>query len=153
MHGVTSINGKPVFGPPRPPRQNYLLSIHLEPNEITNPAVKRTLSCPATTTFYELHEAIQVAFGWSTTHTFDFKTIDPNAPREEDEDANESMMNMIRSMTPGMQSTAPKRNLLRIVENDREGGLNAEGMGDIGSTRRLATREGMPRRLRCRAGM
>ncbi|KAI9721231.1 MAG: hypothetical protein M1812_002392 [Candelaria pacifica] len=127
MPSKTHINGKPIFGPPRPPRQNYLLSIHLEPKEIANPAVKRTLSCPATATFDELHQAIQVAFGWASTHTFDFKVKDPNAPRVEDEDDSESMLNTIRTLESGMQTTTPRRNLLRIIEKG-EGGVDTNGV-------------------------
>lgn len=59
--------------------QNYILKIDLDPENITNPYVSRTLSCPASVTFEALHSALQVAFGWSTTHTYDFKIKDPNA--------------------------------------------------------------------------
>jgi hypothetical protein len=45
-------------------RQNYHIKFYLCPDEITDPLVIRTLSCPATATFDELHQALQVAFQW-----------------------------------------------------------------------------------------
>ncbi|EFX04015.1 mynd domain containing protein [Grosmannia clavigera kw1407] len=59
-------------------RQNYIVKFHLSPGNITNPEVVRTLSCPADTSLYHLHVALQVAFGWATTHSFDFAVKDPS---------------------------------------------------------------------------
>jgi hypothetical protein len=59
--------------------QNYILEVKLLQARIVDPPVTRTLSCPAAATFMDLHEALQVAFGWASTHTFDFKIKDPNA--------------------------------------------------------------------------
>ncbi|KAL1643523.1 hypothetical protein SLS58_004883 [Diplodia intermedia] len=53
-------------------RPNYIIEAWMCPGEITNPAVKRTLSCPSTATFLELHYALQLAFGWTDTHDWDF---------------------------------------------------------------------------------
>ena len=86
MPPTPAINGRPVFGPPLPPRQNYRLKIDLEPEDITNPRITRTLSCPANATFHDLHRAIQVAFSWATTHTYDFKIKDPQAEKQEPPD-------------------------------------------------------------------
>lgn len=57
-------------------RQNYLLKVDLHPRYITNPRITRTLSCPATSTFAQLHEALQIAFGWAGTHLYDFEVFD-----------------------------------------------------------------------------
>lgn len=105
-------------------RQNYLLRIHLCPNEITNPAVFRTLSCPADSTFEDLHEALQVAFGWATTHTHDFKIKDPvEEARREIREAAEANMTQEEEMLKIMQNIdtigspiPPQRYLLRLVE-------------------------------------
>src|SRR5689334_1351398 len=58
-------------------RPNYIIEFHLAPAQITNPPVTRTLSCPAHVVFYVLHLALQTAFGWATTHSFDFAVMDP----------------------------------------------------------------------------
>ncbi|KAK0637566.1 Uncharacterized protein DIS24_g10687 [Lasiodiplodia hormozganensis] len=58
-------------------RPNYILDVCICPGEITNPVVKRTLSCPSTATFLELHYALQLAFGWTDTHNWDFCVKDP----------------------------------------------------------------------------
>jgi hypothetical protein len=62
--------------------QNYILKVTLNPGIIKDPPISRTLSCPATATFEELHEALQIAFGWATTHSYDFKIRDPEAGPE-----------------------------------------------------------------------
>jgi len=58
-------------------RPNYLLHFHLCPDDIDDPPVTRTLSCPATATFHELHSALQIAFSWANTHAYDFAIPDP----------------------------------------------------------------------------
>ncbi|MCJ1230653.1 hypothetical protein MMC12_007327 [Toensbergia leucococca] len=72
MSPLGSINGKPIAGPPRPRRQNYVLKLHLRPKGITNPPIIRILSCPADKSFHQLHQAIQIAFDWSANHTYDY---------------------------------------------------------------------------------
>ncbi|KAH8589799.1 U1biquitin-specific peptidase-like protein [Bisporella sp. PMI_857] len=57
-------------------RQNYILRVDLHPRFIINPRITRTLSCPATATFAEFHEALLVAFGWANTHIYDFDVFD-----------------------------------------------------------------------------
>ncbi|KAH8743583.1 mynd domain-containing protein, partial [Diaporthe sp. PMI_573] len=59
-------------------RPNYIIKFYLCPGHITNPEVVRTLSCPADAVFYHLHMVLQVAFGWGTTHSFDFAVKDPS---------------------------------------------------------------------------
>lgn len=53
---------------------NYLLQIELM--GISDPSVTRTLSVPASTTFYTLHCAIQVAFDWRNCHLHRFEILD-----------------------------------------------------------------------------
>lgn len=48
------------------------------PEHIKDPSVKRTLSCPAESTFEELHMALQDAFGLASTHSYDFAVVDPS---------------------------------------------------------------------------
>lgn len=96
---------------------NYLIKVQLMPGDIENPAISRTLSCPAVATFEQLHRALQIAFGWATTHTYDFTVKDPDYDPKEDE---EDMATMIRRITAsyyeGQQSsTEPRQNLLRIT--------------------------------------
>lgn len=59
-------------------RPNYIIKFQLSPEHIKDPPVTRTLSCPADALFYHLHMALQVAFGWSTTHSFDFAVANPD---------------------------------------------------------------------------
>jgi Plasmid pRiA4b ORF-3-like protein/MYND finger len=109
---------------------NYVLKVQLKPEDIKNPAIWRTLSCPAVATFERLHRALQIAFGWATTHTYDFKARDPDYdPADEDE---EDMATMIMRLTEtynrSQQSqSAPRQNLLRIIakSQDQMGGFGA----------------------------
>ncbi|KAL7621064.1 hypothetical protein AAE478_008376 [Parahypoxylon ruwenzoriense] len=57
-------------------RQNYILEVDLHPRFITNPRISRTLSCPATAKFSELHQVLQIAFGWASTHLYDFDVFE-----------------------------------------------------------------------------
>jgi hypothetical protein len=65
-------------------RQNYIVSFQLASNDISDPPVERTLSCPANAPFYALHLALQLAFGWATTHSFDFAVLNPDYREPED---------------------------------------------------------------------
>jgi hypothetical protein len=60
----------------------YILKVDLARNEINDPGIYRTLSCPANKTFEDLHWALQVALGWASTHTYDFKIRDPDVESE-----------------------------------------------------------------------
>lgn len=102
---------------------NYLLKVRLKPGEIDNPAIWRTLSCPAVATFEKLHKALQIAFGWATTHTYDFKVKDPDyEPEDNDEDEAAMILRMTATFQRGHQSpTAPRANLLRIVAKSQDG--------------------------------
>jgi len=87
------------------------------PGDIENPAILRTLSCPAVATFEQLHQALQIAFGWATTHTYDFTVKDPDyEPEEHEEDVASYIQRITASYQGGQQSsTAPRENLLRIT--------------------------------------
>ncbi|KAF7921056.1 uncharacterized protein EAE97_011324 [Botrytis byssoidea] len=59
-------------------RQNYILKVDLFPRHFTNPRISRTLSCPTTASFADLHNALQVAFDWKNCHLYDFEVLDHN---------------------------------------------------------------------------
>ena len=107
-------------------RQNYLLRVHLCPDDITDPQTFRTLSCPADATFADLHEALQIAFGWSSTHTYDFKIKDPvaeaaHAAEEANITQDQSIQRLLESLTTTGAPEGGVPNLLRIVEDDPHG--------------------------------
>ncbi|TVY88238.1 hypothetical protein LAWI1_G005755 [Lachnellula willkommii] len=110
--------------------------ISLCPAEITNPSVTRTLSCPSTATFEQLHRALQIAFGWASTHTYDFKIIDPNAQPEPLPDmgtyiARRMAQDAAQFNDSPIPDAGPRKNLLRIIEKD------PFGPGGFGSGRGL----------------
>ncbi|KAI9641353.1 hypothetical protein NHQ30_010155 [Ciborinia camelliae] len=59
-------------------RQNFILRVDLSPRYLTNPRVTRTISCPATASFADLHDALQVAFGWKNCHLHNFEVLNHN---------------------------------------------------------------------------
>lgn len=59
--------------------EHYLICIFL--HDIDNPIITRTLSIPKTKTFHKFHEAIQIAFGWASTHLYKFNVME--LPRAE----------------------------------------------------------------------
>ncbi|KAK2756737.1 hypothetical protein FQN54_005183 [Arachnomyces sp. PD_36] len=63
-------------------RKNIVLKIDLEPKVIKKPRITRTISCPASATFAELHVAIQMAFAWHDAHLHQFWIIEkrPRSP-------------------------------------------------------------------------
>jgi hypothetical protein len=80
--------------------------------------VRRTLSCPASASFLELHYALQAAFGWSTTHTFDFKIKDPAAPPPPELDVFQYIERMKAGIGQGPPvDVGPRQNFLRIVQD------------------------------------
>ncbi len=80
--GNASKKAKPVTekpiektNPEKPPAKdcqagNYLLLLHL--SDTYEPGISRLLSIPPETTFDKLHEALQIAFGWSNSHMHQF---------------------------------------------------------------------------------
>jgi hypothetical protein len=106
--------------------ENYELKVQLRPGDIDNPAIWRTLSCPAVATFEQLHRALQIAFGWATTHTYDFKVKNPDyKPEEHEEDEVTMIQRLTAAFRRGRQShNAPRENLLRIIAKP-QGGFGA----------------------------
>jgi Plasmid pRiA4b ORF-3-like protein len=77
------------------------------------------MSCPASASFLELHFALQAAFGWATSHTFDFKIRDPNAPPEAELDIAQYIERVKASLGQGPPVPAgPRQNFLRIVQDN-----------------------------------
>ncbi|TVY42154.1 hypothetical protein LOCC1_G005789 [Lachnellula occidentalis] len=120
--------------------QNYILKISLCPTEITNPSVNRTLSCPSTATFEQLHRALQIAFGWAGTQTYDFKILDPNAQQPEPQPdmiayvtRRLAALEAAQSSDSLMPDAGPRQNLLRIIEK----GAFRPGEFDMGSGKKV----------------
>lgn len=59
-------------------RPNYIVKFQLAPEIIVDPPVTRTLSCPPKMSMYALHEALQIAFGWTERHSFQFDFEQPD---------------------------------------------------------------------------
>jgi hypothetical protein len=92
-------------------RPNYLLHFHLCPDEIDDPPVTRTLTCPATATFHELHMALQIAFNWAGTHAYDFAVEDPTYEPDE----SDGMVGYIkRMMNRNPDPNLPREFLIRV---------------------------------------
>ena len=53
-------------------QNDYLLSIRVQDTQ--DPTVSRLFSVPPDLTFAELHEAIQIAFGWASCHHWGFRS-------------------------------------------------------------------------------
>jgi len=63
----------------------YQLKIHLNPNDITPPIWRRVL-VKSDITFYELHQIIQVAMGWTNSHLWDFSFGDFSITKPSEDD-------------------------------------------------------------------
>lgn len=102
--------------------RNYILKFQLHPGKIVNPPVERILSSPAHFSFYDLHLALQTAFGWATTHAFDFAVPDPAYEPPTSETGNEllDLIKMTRRISmPGSGGRDPltkREYLLRVVD-------------------------------------
>ncbi|KAK4442279.1 plasmid p 4b orf-3 family protein [Podospora aff. communis PSN243] len=109
-------------------RRNYIIKFDLHPEHITSPPVSRTLSCPADAPFYTLHMALQVAFGWATTHSFDFAGVDPDFDPDA---AGMDLLAMIQQrmrldQNGGMPAASdPREYLLRVVDPVQTQGFGA----------------------------
>ena len=76
-------------------RQNYILKFCLCPDEITDPPVTRTLSCPASASFADLHEALQIAFGWTGQHSYDCSVLNSECTNYTEDDEIVEMARML----------------------------------------------------------
>lgn len=85
-----------------------------------DPPVIRTLSCPADVTFYHLHLALQTAFNWATTHSFDFAVQDPDyvPPAHDGPDGLMQFIQETMAITEngGRAASAPREYMLRITD-------------------------------------
>ncbi|KAI0111609.1 MM3350-like domain-containing protein [Daldinia grandis] len=97
--------------------QNYIVKFELSPKEITGPPIFRTLSCPADAVFHHLHMALQIAFGWATTHCFEFEASPMPSP-EAIARIREMWMNPRSEQQPIPSS--PEQPLLRVVDPNKE---------------------------------
>ena len=77
--------------------QNYNLKITLNPKDITNPPITRTLSYPATATWKELHTAVQISYVQARTYTYDFKVKDSSRGPGEELDVQAFIVRMMTS--------------------------------------------------------
>ncbi|KAI2783463.1 plasmid pRiA4b ORF-3-like protein-domain-containing protein [Daldinia loculata] len=96
--------------------QNYIVKFQLSPEKITDPPVFRTLSCPADAVFYHLHMALQLAFGWATTHSFDFAVLNPDYTLPDSPTSMYQYMMMVSSMGQQPDPSAPQEYLFRVVD-------------------------------------
>ncbi|KAK3684452.1 hypothetical protein LTR37_020260 [Vermiconidia calcicola] len=81
---------------------------------ISDPPVERTLSCPSNATFTQLHEALQVAFGWASTHTYDFNILDPEFGP--DSNGDNAMLDMMQRAMGKINPDSPREYALRILD-------------------------------------
>ncbi|KAI1325396.1 MM3350-like domain-containing protein [Xylariaceae sp. FL0255] len=97
-------------------RQNYIIRVQVAPDYIKNPAVTRVLSCPADAPFYFLHLALQTAFGWASTHSFDFAI--PNPDYEEPTSITEVIQRRMALGSSGVNTdpSSPQGYLFRIID-------------------------------------
>ncbi|KAK1831957.1 MM3350-like domain-containing protein [Podospora conica] len=110
-------------------RPNYIIEFHLAPGKITDPPVKRTLSCPADATFAELSLNLQDAFGWNFHHSYDFAVLDPSF----DLAANafqmvQNRMAMIRDGTNMNPASARREYVMRVTHKEYRIDSMHEGM-------------------------
>jgi hypothetical protein len=115
-----------------------VIKFHLNPGEITNPPVVRTISCPSSVTFMSLHQAIQTAFDWATTHSFDFAVKDPDFDHASG--GGNPLLDMIKQSmnmtgkpvgTMGNDESMPREYMLRVTEPAEPAGGGQFGPGAI----------------------
>lgn len=87
---------------------------------IDDPVVERTISCPSHATFDQLHQALQAAFGWATTHTYDFNILDPDFNSETGKDE-AGMRDMLSRLSGKVDPNSPREYQLRILDKNKAG--------------------------------
>ncbi|KAI1375618.1 hypothetical protein F4677DRAFT_421886 [Hypoxylon crocopeplum] len=109
-------------------RQNYIIKFHVAPDIITNPPVVRTLSCPADALFSHLDMALQVAFGWASTHSFHFAVSNPDFVLPSPEECDRIAHQMLRLRMMGLENDAsmPREFLFRVVDPSMDVALLAD---------------------------
>ncbi|THY34187.1 hypothetical protein D6D00_00347 [Aureobasidium pullulans] len=86
-----------------------------------DPQIYRTLVCPDGATFEQLHYAIQIAFGWAASHSYDFVARDPTAEERPVEDIMALIQRRMAQDNGEQRDFGPRQNLIRIVNpNDHK---------------------------------
>ena len=67
-----------IFGRPTQRRSGYLLRVELD--TWSPPAITRMLRIPTNLTFHELHQTLQIAFGWRNKHGYSFEVYTSTEP-------------------------------------------------------------------------
>ncbi|HSK13149.1 MAG TPA: hypothetical protein VK907_08025, partial [Phnomibacter sp.] len=52
-----------------------LLTLHIQLVGSSSPEIFRVIAMPAAASFYDLHQAIQYAFGWKNAHLHEFSEV------------------------------------------------------------------------------
>lgn len=106
-------------------RPNYLLKFQIIPEEINDPPVWRTLSVPATVSFAKLHRALQIAFDWASTHSYEFgvrdPTYDPDAQSPDDGGSLVDVINRLgvldRDQSLSDEQAGQREYLVRVLDD------------------------------------
>ncbi|KAF4628359.1 hypothetical protein G7Y89_g9793 [Cudoniella acicularis] len=80
--------------------QHYILKVDLLPQFITKPRIMRTLSCPAYSTFAELHRAVLTAFEWAYTPHYQFEIPNLDKNHSDSDDESESIFKITHQNNP-----------------------------------------------------
>lgn len=111
------------------------MKVHLSPNDITGPLIISTFSCLAIATFEKFNRTLKPAFGWASTHSYDFKVKDPQVEAEAAAaDDNDATLRMTRRIGAGggpMPDSSPDAPPypLRVEEEPRDGPFSGLGVG------------------------
>lgn len=101
-------------------RPNYLVKAHIDPDALSSDPIWRILSVPATTSFAALHQALQIAFGWKSIHSYEFGVHDPEyEPLAGGDERVVEVMKKIQNLTK--RNNESRKYLLRIVDDAKYG--------------------------------
>ncbi|EME83456.1 uncharacterized protein MYCFIDRAFT_88137 [Pseudocercospora fijiensis CIRAD86] len=101
-----------------PPSQQC--NFHISPEHLLHPPVWRVLSVPVTTSFADLHRALQVAFGWKSVHSYEFGVHDPEyEPIAGGDERVLQVMKKIQTLTKRVDDS--RKYLLRILDDAKYG--------------------------------
>lgn len=71
--------------------------------------------CPDSATFEQLHQAIQIAFDWAGTHSYDFVARDPAAEEKPVEDILALIQRRMGQDSGEQRDFGPRQNFVRIL--------------------------------------
>ncbi|KAK5689273.1 hypothetical protein LTR17_026385, partial [Elasticomyces elasticus] len=78
-----------------------------------------------------------VAFGWASTHTYDFNILDPQFDTTQDEDdSQEALMRMIQQSMNGASASDPREYLLRVKDDTPDTGMVPRHIDKMHDSRR-----------------